>query len=97
MILAGESRPWPLGGMVYAKDLNPLAARRPGSSPGGATMKDRRDICKCEHDKSSHYWDVKGSGSCLCRNCDCALYRHVDEPGGMIKHSTMPPRYWDKP
>lgn len=29
--------PWPLGGMADAGDLKSLAARRPGSNPGGAT------------------------------------------------------------
>jgi len=35
--------------------------------------------CKCGHARASHYWDVKGSGNCLARGCECQRYRQPEE------------------
>ena len=25
----------------------------------------------CQHDRTSHYWDARGSGNCLAKGCNC--------------------------
>jgi hypothetical protein len=37
----------------------------------------------CQHDRSNHFWDARGSGNCLAKGCDC---KEFEEP----KHDTIP-------